>query len=1427
MVLSTLIIIGLGFTFYFLVYVKQRESEIIAEKMRVLTQVKANIKLLISSEERIIKNQRSSIERDVEDLVKTNHTVPIFKELLSYKQDGGAVPQGVNTTRYDSLLKNLAALHSLRLDLSQDEIIKDPGGLDNRNLKAEINSVLKIFFPGWSFARTRFSEEFQLKQDSATWVVDNMLFKKAYPEFFGKELILRKDKFEAIGIVLLEGNSVTTLFTNDPSGTVSLGDSAVSLLQNRMFEWRSGNEHYMVFNSFLGKQDEKEIYVLGFVRQSELNKQKQEVSVFVITVAIILVTLMILGLPLLKLQVMSSNERLGAKDVFLAAASMVIGPMVVILFFLLFTTNIFTDKQIEQDKLKQLNNKIINDFKKELKSTIEQLNEVKQKIPSDFVAADTAGIPKNPFFSPFPRISNSYFTTTVWRSNSLNDSFRYFNSIFWADRLGKVGIYLSSEKNPKKINSLSHRTYVMDIIRGQGISFDNNTVAFESIRSVTDGNYELGLGIPSGNKAFPVLATSFSSASLMDPVLEDGYGFCLFNTKGRTLFHSEIQRNLNEDFLEETGSVFNPYVRSGVPHLTSVRYMGKNHYMYMQKVPGLEGYFLATFLDKAYTYSPNAISLNTTAEMLIAYLILLSLAYLPLFAVVCKKRKLKQKIFVLYWLRPLLSRKAADIYHDLLLINTFILLYLVASIIIYQYCIYSPELLILSVINAGFFLVITNFFLLSRSFPNNEMTYTQHHKGGNLKPFWIIVATYVGGLFVAKLIFIQDNFHVLKTWDLVVFLAVVVWAYNSPHVRIYLANPGQIRKILRLGDWFKIQGNDQYLSYKLYCTSLIILVSVIPTFIFFSVTYGTEQEILFKQKTVTLKERIDNWREQKSSQFLKERQGTLEPTVEDLDGFIDQMESANLHLPHTVTSTTFSNTSSHGSSTRNTDNFGKWYNGIRVEFDDYGTNSRGFISDGNATGSDWSFNGKTVNFSNSEPTNAIIASIGGFQNLFLYNWWGMAVFSILLIMIIYILLTSVIPKIYGSDFKAYARMIRPRDYHKIGEKLIQVYKGTDVLHDSFNNSFIVGVNATNVYKIFHQLKAWKKEEFYSIELLELPSLIEAFDKNNINKNLEYFVSSQLNFQIPIQSLFKSSYHNYTLLLEALKNKHARMAHPPLMVFIEHFEYAYDNESLNRIKLNILQRLVSNPSIRVVISSEISPTKIFESYEEHIKKATAISPHSLENIEKVNELRSIFKQWQHLLGGFYRITVPFDLNEEAAMPKELKHGQYLNRINSKYKILYGGFKHEDNYILNVQETAYTYYFAVWNSLTKEERYIIYDIAHDQFINTNNIDGIIDLLHKGILIYDYSLRLMNESFTNFVLTKINSDEALERELESNKKGNWSTASAVLILVIISLIIFISLGNVNILQDVNALLASLTGIFALLFRVGGMFVTGKANE
>ena len=1374
MVLSTLALIGLGFAFYFLVYVKQREAEIIAEKMRVLTQVKANIGVLIRNESEIAKNQRGVLASKYPELSQ----VPEFLELKSQ-----------NPTQW-----------------------------------VKINKDIKSSFPGWAFD-TSSQNGFQARKDSATWVNNKMSYKKSYADFFGKELILREDRFESIAVVLIEKKSGNTFFTNHPSGNINFGDSTVSHIQSKsMFEWDSGDDRYIVFTSFLTEQDKNQIYLLGFVKRSDLNRQTQEVSVFTVTAALILVTLMILGLPLLKLQVMSSTERLGAKDVFLAGASLVVGPTVVILFFLLFTTNIFTDRDEEKDKLKALNNKLAENFRSEISDALLQLDSVKAKLDNK----ETDYLKKHDkILSLFRknRKSTAYksrdqvIVNNFWSDSIYINYLPYFNSIFWADSLGQIGVYLSNEKEPQRINSLSHRSYVMDIIRDRGILFNGDTIAFESIRSVTDGNYELGLGIPSGNTKYPTLATSFSSVSMMDPVLEEGYGFCLFNAEGRTLFHSEIQRNLNENFLEETGGIIDPYVRSGQPEFASVRYMGVDHYIYVQQVPGLGGYYIATFLDKSYTYSPNAIALNTTAEMEIAFLILLFLIYLPLFAVTRKKRKLQQKTFVLYWLRPLLSSEQPTIYNKMLFVNTIILAYIVLSVIIYQYLSYSPALLIFSVVMAGLCLVVTNFFFISRSFPRTELVDTQHDEGGNLRPFWSITAAYVILWIIAKLMVIHPYYELVNLWDIIILL-VSIAAYAS-HRTITAGQAGSWEKFSK----FLFRSENRYLNYKIYSTSLVLLLSIIPTFIFFSINYRAEQEILFKQKAHSLLERTASWRQVKSAPLIQKRKEISEPTVEPLDKFIEQMEKAAGNKQYLTGEFKIDPIPKESGASENPESDDEWYNQMRVEFDDYGINSQGYIGTGDS--SFWSFDGESVHFPNVSPPQKVTASIGSFQDLFVSNWWGIVLFLALLVLITYMLIGLVAEKIYGLDFRDYAKMILPRHPIEISQKLIEAYQGADLLNDSFNNSFIVGVNASHVYEIFHQLRRWKNDEFYSIEFLDLPNLIEKFEDPNPAEGVAYFASGPLNFRIPIYRLVRNAQGNYAPLLEALNDKHGRKGKTPLMVYIEHFEYAYDDEGLNSIKLNLLQRLVSNPSIRVVVSSEISPTKIFEFYEERIKKAGTVGSTSLENIEKINGLKSAFKQWQHLLGGFYRITIPLNVEHEA-IPQELSHGQYLNRIKIKYNILFDKkFASDDNHILNVQETAFTYYFAIWNSLTKEERYIIYDIAHDRFINANNVDSIIDLLHKGILVYDHSLHLMNESFTNFVLTKVSSDEALERELESNKKGNWSTASAVLILVIISLIAFISFGRINILQDVNALLTSLAAIIAVFLRLGGMFISGKPKE
>lgn len=122
---------------------------------------------------------------------------------------------------------------------------------------------------------------------------------------------------------------------------------------------------------------------------------------------------------------------------------------------------------------------------------------------------------------------------------------------------------------------------------------------------------------------------------------------------------------------------------------------------------------------------------------------------------------------------------------------------------------------------------------------------------------------------------------------------------------------------------------------------------------------------------------------------------------------------------------------------------------------------------------------------------------------------------------------------------------------------------------------------------------------------------------------------------------------------------------------------------------------------------------------------------------INALKADYKKWLRLLGGFYRLTIPFEVfeNEIAANKDldkaELAHGVYLNKLSRSLPKSYGKIDDED-LILHIQEVAYPYYFSIWNAISDEERYIVYDIAKDKFTNTNNVDTILDLMNKGILV-----------------------------------------------------------------------------------------------
>ena len=140
-------------------------------------------------------------------------------------------------------------------------------------------------------------------------------------------------------------------------------------------------------------------------------------------------------------------------------------------------------------------------------------------------------------------------------------TFKHLKAAFWSTEKAKALVMLSAFHFPSYAQDLHHRKYLTNIIENKPTIFQDSSgaihkIAIESIKSVNDGSYEVGVGISTGGVVLPVLALSTKLSSVMGTILEEGYGFCIIDKEGNTMFHSDIKKNMNENFVNETQGIF-------------------------------------------------------------------------------------------------------------------------------------------------------------------------------------------------------------------------------------------------------------------------------------------------------------------------------------------------------------------------------------------------------------------------------------------------------------------------------------------------------------------------------------------------------------------------------------------------------------------------------------------------------------------------------------------------------------------------------------------------------------------------------------------------------------------------------------------------------------------------------------------------------
>lgn len=1379
--LSTTILIGLAFSVYFLVYVKGKEKTIVSNNFRVLQQIVSNIKSL---EQSYLKNAET------------------YNKQMSW---------GTNITE--------ANLNLRKTSIDQERFKKLNNGV---NYDAE-----RLVFKERTFG-------------------SNQVFTTPYDIFFDNDLFHRDDIFDQIIIsqIITKGESIeetSILYSNSYIGVL---DSAYfnKTIHSAKNEITITDKNFISFNQKI--DDTANIYISGLVDASKYNRQKRSVSPFIVFMLSVLLVLIILAMPLLKLKIMSIYERLYLIDVSFSVVSVLAGPAIFIVF--LYAMYIYFGqgkKQIEY-QLSELSLQIEQNFQSELKLLIDQIDAICNEYE---IVADSSTIQSRVFtLAGAEKLAREFDETEASRRLNQHDyasmddhfqrpynikgyriyenviqqpsiSYKHLKAAFWATENAQLMVLLSAFNNPSYAQDLGHRYYLTNIINKKPDIFidsdgEKYEIALESIKSVNDGSHEVGVGRASGGVKLPVFAISTKMASIMNPVLEEGFGFCILDETGKTLFHSDITKNMNENFIHETQDAFLYAINSHVDICKSVNYNGINQTIYMRPLGCLSGLYIATFVKNDAQFGVYTLSLISTFSLFVFFLLIILMVYLGLYFSVSTTSKLKQMAYLFNFFRPYETPGMYLIYKRLTLISTLAILYLILTIAISsQYFDFIlSELVIVSVV-----LLIGSFYRIVQGLHEEQLFQRGLKVPG--KTLLSFIAFVISLFLIARFIFLITKYDFLVVANAFIGL-LLVWTIITELIlgKKFINFPWLLNQVYEVVTVQRI--------YKMFLFSWVILLSIIPIHIFLNVTIESEQNIFKKFKSHELIKHFSDWEKQNEIEFADKFESQQHYEV-----FVNSMKwnGINAPIPHKMDSVNTKQFSRNLAGIRHPF-FNRYYARIRPSYNDRASASANFIFD-SASDSSWFFYdaSDTIYFIaqsrfHGQPYNMISLERTGF---FGKNLLIIFINTIVSLIILYNFLSFCLNRIYGFGYKNFSNNVDL----VTGEAQIEHHLKKELFKNSssYNNVFFVGVNTANTSYIKSYLKK-SGESYYVLDFYDFNEL----QLGNSNKELENFE------KLVSLGRFQEEWGR----IRSQFNKEGS----DIFIVVEHFEYGYNDIEMNKLKLEVLKYLIDCDNFKVLVKSEINPTKLLEYYDASLKniedllKKPGIS-NRLELQAQADALKVDFKKWQHLLGSFVKCILPINIykNEYSGgseiadaginnktLQDELSHGEYLDMVNRYMKQDSQQRLSADDTVLTIQQISYPYYFSVWNSLSKEERYIVYDIAKDRYVNTTNTNAILSLLSKGILIYDHSLRLMNDSFTNFVLTKVNSDEALEMELISRKKGTWNTAFAVILLLIVSLVIFLSIGQQNFLNDLNAFLTAIVALVGLLIRFSGFLSFGGSK-
>ncbi|QRR01480.1 cache domain-containing protein [Dyadobacter sandarakinus] len=1120
-----------------------------------------------------------------------------------------------------------------------------------------------------------------------------------------------------------------------------------------------GGTQYKLFAQQLNLDKASVLTVIGLLKKQTYQEEKNELPGNVVIFLMIISITTILILPWIKLYQIGGQDRLTAADGMLTFPIAML--FISILFFTSFKYNFGFGRARpnSEDSKKKLAAELESAFMRDVKQAYNDLTLLDKRFRECSRKESLTGENVIPGLGMIKKIFNE----------------RNIDRVFWLDGSGHELASWTSFAQNAPAGIFSNREYFKNIKVGKPFFLkkgEKSSMYLEPVISWVSGKFVSAISKPSGEDT--IAAMSFNLKTSDQSILPSGLSYCIIDEKGKVLYHSNSSRNLNEDLFSELTEP--ETLRSSVLARSNVffksSYRGKRYDIYAKSFDNLP-FYVVVFEDTQMKVNRDMNVSYFCFFMLLVLFLIIIVELLLVFLLSYQSSYFKKHYFDISWIGP-----DVRFHNQYVLSIGWNILNILLLWVIYNY-VHFLEFLAIQLVSVTTIVLFLNY--QYQFFYKNKQADTAKFKT------WVSWALIGMILFITliALFFLPKCPVSLLIYELCLIMLIGIIRVSRYKWEWILDKRWRFQPVRDLSHSFSVM-----------VFSALIITSGIPVAVLFIVSNTQELKMLARYRHKQFADELI--RQYPTLGYMDVQPAAKSSKIKIPNAFSDGNWIKDVAIVNTLNFETSRDTEFVEKARLDT----MYYQLIPYHADV--TPNLSEFNHSSSTGYSYYYDdGLNITYLRLQSGNYLRITSTRLQyensldiannkkNALLY----LSVFALTLFAC-WAILHQILRKLFAMDFPA-------QDYwNKVDDLILSKPDLNSLL-------FILGAPGSGKMRVIKKMLAdnkfprlVKKED--SDEFKSVPVTCDDYEELDL-------------FQIP-ENLDDEEVKEWKKSVSRVY-----LSEKPLII-VNHFEYDIKNPATNHYKLELLEKLMQKKDSKIMIVSTVHPMHFLDSLSNQLQPGKPSESLTQNDRER----------WQVILGHFRIVVHQLKVGtwEDAItypqglriLSEETNHGHFLVKmqdpIQTEFKKMTALTNAEGSGVAaKIGISAHYFYTYVWQSLTKEEKFLLYDLAEDGLINPYDDYNITILISKGLIIRKNGLlKLFNEGFRNFILTAIGNSEVRLIRNQIRESGNWGKLKTPLTVIAVAVLVFLYASQNEVYSEIIKYVGVITVVVPTVYKIFG---------